>query len=226
MYSLNQNFSFSITRGILIMLKKLLAGASAIALGMVVAADAMAECDGIYLGIRGGVAQPDIGDRNTTGDRLDIDDNLFMLSGAIGYRYTYFRAEFEYIWRDKARDSETIVTPIAGRPDPIVSTSIGEFDYDSYMFNLYYDFSPYTWFTPYFQAGIGVTNMEYKFHYVGEGSHSLKENNFTWVLGGGISAKMTNRLNIDVGYRYYDMGKIGDGKVHNQEIYGGLRYVF
>ena len=29
--------------------------------GMVVASDAMAECDGIYLGIRGGVAEPDIG---------------------------------------------------------------------------------------------------------------------------------------------------------------------
>ncbi len=37
------------------MLKKMLAGASAIVLGMVVASDAMAECDGIYLGIRGGV---------------------------------------------------------------------------------------------------------------------------------------------------------------------------
>ena len=36
---------------------------------------------------------------------------------------------------------------------------------------------------------------------------------------------MTNRLNLDVGYRYYDMGKIGKGKVHNQEIYGGARYV-
>ena len=117
------------------MLKKLLAGASAIALGMVVAADAMAECDGIYLGIRGGVAKPDIGASHTSGDRLKIDDNLFMLSGAIGYRYTYFRAEFEYIWRDQSRDSETITTTIPGRPDPIVSTSVGEFDYDSYMRN-------------------------------------------------------------------------------------------
>ena len=69
------------------MLKKMLAGASAVVLGMVAAADAMAECDGIYLGLRGGVAEPDIGDRHTSGDRLDIDDNLFMLSGAIGYRY-------------------------------------------------------------------------------------------------------------------------------------------
>ena len=109
--------------------------------------------------------------------------------------------------------------------DPIVSTSTGTFEYDSYMFNVYYDFSPYTWFTPYLQAGIGATNLEYKFSY-DDGRDSYKKHNFTWVLGGGISAKMTNRLNIDVGYRYYDMGKIGDGKVHNQEIYGGVRYVF
>ena len=34
------------------MLKKMLAGASAVVLGMVAAADAMAECDGIYLGLR------------------------------------------------------------------------------------------------------------------------------------------------------------------------------
>ena len=46
------------------MLKKMLAGASAVVLGMVAAADAMAECDGIYLGLRGGVAEPDIGDRH------------------------------------------------------------------------------------------------------------------------------------------------------------------
>ena len=48
--------------------------------------------------------------------------------------------------------------------------------------------------------------MEYKFTY-DTGKDSYKEHNFTWVLGGGISAKMTNRLNLDVGYRYYDMGK-------------------
>lgn len=207
------------------MFKKLLAGASAVVLGLVAASDAMAECDGIYLGIRGGVAKPDIGAKHTSGDRLDIEDNLFMLSGAIGYRYTYFRAEVEYIWRDKSEDSETLVIPMAGR-DPIVSTSTASFDYDSYMFNLYYDFSPYTWFTPYIQAGIGVTNLKYKFNYEGEGSDHYKEHNFTWVLGGGISAKMTNRLNIDLGYRYYDMGKVGGGKIHNQEFYGGVRYVF
>lgn len=206
------------------MLKKMLAGASALVLGMVVASSAMADCDGIYLGVRGGVAEPDIGAKSTSGDRLKIDDNLFMMSGAIGYRYTYFRAEVEYIWRDQSEDKETLRIPIAGRPD-IVSTSTGEFDYESYMFNVYYDLSPYTWFTPYLQAGMGVTNLEYKFRY-DDGSDSYKDHNFTWVLGAGVSAKMTNRLNLDIGYRYFDMGKMGKGKLHNQEIYGGVRYVF
>ena len=39
-------------------------------------------------------------------------------------------------------------------------------------------FLPYTWFTPYVQAGIGVTNMEYKFTY-DTGKDSYKEHNFT-----------------------------------------------
>lgn len=206
------------------MLKKLLAGASVVVLGVVAATDAMAECDGIYLGIRGGVAQPDIGDRHTEGDRLDIEDNLFMLSGAIGYRYKYFRAEVEYIWRDQSEDSMTTTIQVPNR-DPLVYTDKAQFDYDSYMFNVFYDFSPYTWFTPYLQVGIGVSNLKYKFVYP-DGTDKYKKDNFTWSVGGGISAKMTNRLNIDVGYRYFDMGKIGDGKVHNHEIYGGVRYVF
>jgi outer membrane autotransporter protein len=94
------------------------------------------------------------------------------------------------------------------------------------MFNVYWDLSPYTWFTPYFSAGIGWTEMEYNFTYEGQGTDNYSKDNFTWSAGGGISAKMTNRLNIDAGYRYFDMGKIGKGKIRNHEFYGGVRYVF
>mgnify|MGYP002534793143 CR=1 FL=1 len=54
----------------------------------------------------------------------------------------------------------------------------------------------------------------------------MDDDSFTWSLGAGISAKLTNRLNLDVGYRYYDMGELADGDIHNHEVYGGLRYVF
>jgi opacity protein-like surface antigen len=49
---------------------------------------------------------------------------------------------------------------------------------------------------------------------------------FTWSVGGGLSVKVTNRFNVDAGYRYYDMGKIHAQEVTAHEIYGGVRYVF
>lgn len=206
------------------MLNKILAGCAAIVLGLSLATEARAECDGLYIALRGGVSNPDIGDSNTSGDRLDIDDNLLMISGALGYRYTYFRAEVEYIWHDKSKHSSSTSVPLPDDTNLVTKTS-AKFDYKSYMFNVYYDLAPYTWFTPYLQAGLGLTQMEYTFNYP-NGRHKYDEDNFTWSLGAGISAKMTNRLNLDIGYRYFDMGKIGDGRVHNHEVYGGVRYVF
>ena len=55
---------------------------------------------------------------------------------------------------------------------------------------------------------------------------SYDKTRFTWSVGAGISAKMTNRLNLDVGYRYFDFGKLGEAQIHNHEFYGGIRYVF
>lgn len=212
------------------MLKRMMIGISAVVLGLAAANSAKAECDGIYLGIRGGGSNPTIDDDSKGSNRFDIGGTDLMLSGALGYRYEYFRAEVEYIWRDTNEDSKTIVIhdPDLGRDT--VSKSTGEFDYTSYMFNVYWDLSPYTWFTPYLNAGIGWTELEYNFSYsnngIPGGSDSYKKDRFTWSVGGGLSAKMTNRLNLDIGYRYFDFGKLGDGQIHNHEFYGGLRYVF
>ena len=208
------------------MLKKLLACTSVVALSMVLANEAKAECNGIYLAGRGGISDADIRDKSISlsGDKLEIDENVLMLSGAIGYRYEYFRAEVEYVWRDDAEDKKTVDFTIPGGA-VLSDTSTATFDAKSYMFNVYWDLSPYTWFTPYLNGGIGWTDMKYKFTYTG-GSDNYKESNFTWSLGAGISAKMTNRLNLDLGYRYFNYGKMGEAKLDAQEIYGGVRYVF
>lgn len=202
-------------------------GISAIALGLALANTAKAECNGIYLGVRGGGSSPTIDDKHKDSNRFDIGGTDLMLSGALGYRYEYFRAEVEYIWRNTNEDEKTIRVPIEGRED-IVSTSKGEFDYESYMFNVYVDLAPYSWFTPYISAGVGLTELEYNFTYNNSDGESdnYKKDRFTWSVGAGLSAKMTNRLNLDVGYRYFDFGKLGDGQIHSHEIYGGLRYVF
>ena len=109
-----------------------------------------------------------------------------------------------------------------------------KFNTYSYMLNGYIDLAPFHWITPYVGAGIGYTKYKYKSQTTAPGTSSdirLSKTNFTWSVGGGLSLKVTNRFNVDAGYRYYDMG---DYKYSNnykrdltaQEVYGGIRYVF
>lgn len=205
---------------------KLLLAASALIMSAAVSTPAFAGCDGFYLAGRGGVINHNVGDNDSklTDDKLDIDDNSMMFSGALGYRWGYFRVEAEYVWREDSDSSKF---------SPALNTSNREeFESKSYMANIYWDLSPYTWFTPYVSAGIGITEMNFSSRLTDydtgttRKSNDYDESNFTWSVGGGLSAQVTNRFNVDVGYRYYDMGDIGEASIHAHEVYGGLRYVF
>ena len=212
-------------------MKKLLLSAVAL-FGMIFSGEniALASCDGPYLAVRGGVANHTLGDKDenvATDKKLDIDDNSGMFSGALGYRYKYFRFEAEYVYRQDAEDSNTSFAelPSGGM---VASRRSSEFSSKSYMANVYWDLSPYTMFTPYLSAGLGITSLEYTFKMNDSYNNTVKydKDNFTWSVGGGISAQVTTRFNIDLGYRYYDMGDLDSGAVHNHEVYGGLRYTF
>ena len=213
-------------------MNKLLLSASALAIGMVAASQAMADCNGLYLAARGGVVKHKFEGSNHGGNGNSLNDfnkNKFMMSGALGYRYNYFRGELEYVWRAKNKVSKNRM---------IGDTSVGNhytFKSQSYMLNGYIDLAPYSWFTPYVGAGIGYTKLKLNGRdYVGSGTTDWRSNktNFTWSVGGGLSIKVTNRFNVDAGYRYYDMGDIkgytGGEKndITAQEVYGGIRYVF
>jgi len=195
------------------MKNKMLITASVFALSLGCAITANAGCDGIYLAGRVGSVKHKT-DAPLSGS-VSIDKDVLMLSGALGYRYGYVRTELEYVWRDKV--------------DHKLGTAVGgtdEWNSESYMWNAYWDLSPYTWFTPYFSAGIGFTKMEF-ISDTGILKFSEKHTKFTWSLGGGLSAQITNRLNLDAGYRYYNFGNFKEAKkVNAQEIYGGVRYVF
>jgi len=191
-------------------MKKMLLVSSALAALMVFANVANAECDGVYGAVRAGIVKHDA-------DKLqgDLDDRRFMMSGAIGYRYTYFRTELEYVWRKYNR--ETVPPPFEEK------TILKSY---SYMWNLYYDIMPYNWWTPYVGAGIGFTKTKYLDRNAYVVSEKWNTTKFTWALGGGLSLKVTNRLNFDAGYRYYNFGEPHRYDVKAQEIYGGIRYVF
>lgn len=197
--------------------KKFLLAASALVLTMSLATTASAECDGFYMGVRGGIVNHNLGDsKEALGDRIEVDDNSWMAGAAIGYRYTYFRAEVEYTWREETSEA-------SGEVD---AQNNSDFQTMSYMLNLYADLAPYSMFTPYVMAGIGMTNITYEFRGFGGQPQKYEEDNFTWALGAGVSAKITNRFNVDFGYRFMNMGEIEKASVRAHEIYGGLRYVF
>lgn len=194
--------------------------------GTFLCSNAMADCNGFYLGGRGGIVKHDYSKKGNSGINTDgLDKNKLMLSGALGYRYNYFRTELEYVWRQK---SEKKFSEGAGDSQKY------NFKTYSYMLNGYFDFAPYRWFTPYVGAGIGFTSMKYGDSYTmpdgttstGTTNGNYKPTRFTWSLGGGLSVKVTNRFNVDAGYRYYDMGSIKHADITAHEIYTGLRYVF
>ncbi|MBR2273788.1 MAG: porin family protein [Alphaproteobacteria bacterium] len=183
---------------------------------------AYAGCDGFYLAGRGGVANYEVDDNrsNVRDDATDyvIDKDRFMASGALGYRYSHFRAEIEYVWRRKNKET-------------IIGLNKAEFKSHSYMFVVYYDFFPNYWFTPFIDAGVGYTRNKLRFRNItADTKYSIKDNSFTWSLGAGLSAKLTNHWNLDVGYRYYDMGDLsmhnGRTDITDHEVYMGVRYVF
>ena len=194
--------------------------------GTFLCSNAMADCNGFYLGGRGGIVKHDYSKKGNSGINTDgLDKNKLMLSGALGYRYNYFRTELEYVWRHK---SEKKFSEGAGDSQKY------NFKTYSYMLNGYFDFAPYRWFTPYVGAGIGFTSMKYRDSYTmpdgstatGTTNGNYKPTRFTWSLGGGLSVKVTNRFNVDAGYRYYDMGSIKHADITAHEIYTGVRYVF
>ncbi len=190
--------------------------------GTFLCSNAMADCNGFYLGGRGGIVKHDYSKKGNSGINSDgLDKNKLMLSGALGYRYNYFRTEVEYVWRDKSEKKYVV--------SPTYSTKYNFRSY-SYMLNGYFDFAPYRWFTPYVSAGIGLTKLKYK-DVDSDGMSGTTNGNysptrFTWSVGGGLSVKVTNRFNVDAGYRYYDMGSIKHADVTAHEICTGLRYVF
>lgn len=188
-----------------------------LAMSTALAATASAR-DGFYVAARGGLTNGNMNsvDAGTT-STADVDfDNVWMMSGAVGYRYSYFRAELEYVYHE---DHEEEVAPGAGT----------EFSNTNYMLNGYIDLMPNYIVSPYLSAGIGYSNVQQTTtSTIGTAtiSREYDSDNLTWSLGGGVTVRVNQCLNVDAGYRYMDMGDIDNANVNAHEWYFGLRYTF
>lgn len=203
------------------MKKSYLMMASALVLTMAAAATAEAR-DGFYIAARGGYTDFNVNNKEdsvSTSAKVELGSGWHM-SGALGYKYGYFRVEGEYIYRDDSDDTYSYATPGAGHKTILES--------DSFMANAYLDIMPNYWISPYITGGIGLTRLDletYDFPGVVD-KETDSADNFTWQIGAGLSLRINRCLNLDAGYRYIDMGEIDDADINAHEWYGGLRYTF
>ena len=200
------------------MQKKILTIAGALLLSTMVAGTASAR-DGWYAAFRGGITNSNLNDKDDSISKTaGVDfDNVWMMSGAVGYRYSYFRAELEYTYREDHDEASPL------------GLSGTEFGAQNLMLNGYFDFLPNYVISPYISAGIGWTQVSmdtFSYNYGNTITESNESDNFTWSLGAGMTVRVNKCLNIDAGYRYIDMGDIENANVNAHEVYFGLRYTF
>ena len=193
--------------------------ASALVLTLAVSSVAEAR-DGFYVAVRGGMTDYNMNandDSLSKAARAEFGE-VWHASGALGYKYKYFRIEGEYIYRDDDEDN--------------LKNSLGDvtnhytLESDSFMANAYLDLMPNYWISPYATAGIGLSRVTLTNQDTGADKDEWDKNLFSWQVGAGLSLRLNRCLNFDAGYRYIDMGDIDDADINAHEWYGGLRYTF
>ena len=136
------------------------------------------------------------------------EDVVFPFAFALGLRLRNFRIEAEYAFATKAKSDKY------------------EQQTDTIFGQLYYDIPFKSPIRPYFNVGGGRHNSTVKEKDV------FKENchGWAWNIGGGVTWNISNAVNLDLGYRYLDIGDFktqkGTVKTAHHFVYIGWRYVF
>ena len=124
------------------------------------------------------------------------------------------RAEFEYGLLNKTHN--------------VVYSNTVQSQLQTAFANFYYDLDTGTSVTPYVGVGLGYARIE-------EANNGVKshEDNFAYNVGAGVSINLTYNMDVEVGYRFTDYGKIKDRNpsydkrsYDSQEVLLGLRYTF
>ncbi|MFA7263565.1 MAG: outer membrane beta-barrel protein, partial [Caulobacter sp.] len=204
---------------------KLLAGA-ALAVTTLAATGAAAQDSGWYGALDVGYHWSDDTNFNSTISTFNLDgDDDWTGLARLGFRLTpNWRIEIEGGWRPGAL------------PTPTVDTE-GEYEVMSLMENIIFDFMPDGDLHPFVGVGGGVARAV-----VGAVSApslvvDWDDTAFAWQGIAGVTAKASDRMNVDLTYRYFqtddfDLGNIGTGgsplvgSYNDQSVTVGIRYSF
>lgn len=167
---------------------------------------------GIYYGFRGGINSYE-NEKNNINQKLKIKKGSPFVSPNIGIRFLDFRFELEYTYRYDFFKMQSL-----NKTKNIAAQNI--------MGNIYYNFLSLPLINFYVNGGIGETKFTgVPYNIIGN------KNNFTWNLGFGTNLSILDIFNIDIGYRYVDMGNlkmINNTKIKqaSHDVYAGIRFGF
>ena len=171
---------------------------------------------GVYVALRliGGVSSVDDVGENAAG-ALDIrhdDDFVAAVAGAIGYDWSGFgfalRTEIEYHHRFRFDfDTRILSSPAVGYENNLRT--------DTVLVNAVYDFDIGTGVRPYLGAGGGwVRNTSEVDRTVLTGGLEERadgKDSFAWSLLAGLRYAVSARWQVELAYRYIDLGEVESG---------------
>ncbi|WP_369308354.1 outer membrane protein [Providencia rettgeri] len=183
----------------------------------------------------------DTSSRPGIGQFVAGDEKEDFYHGAIAAGYQYgngWRTEAEYTFKKKTEYTSS---------SSIFRTSFNhhKVDAERLMINAYRDYEVYQGISVYGTVGLGVAKIKSS-GWQGNTSRQYASNtdtNLVYSIGAGVSYEPIDKLNVDLGYRYIDLGKIESGmnnfdnirhrqdeqmKAHlkSQEVMLGVRYLF
>jgi len=100
------------------------------------------------------------------------------------------------------------------------------------MYNLYADYEMNGLITPYLMGGLGAAFVNMDVSYKDDGvkhENSYNETKFAWQVRAGLGVRVTNNMNVDLSYRYFNTGDIDFGSnaklsFSGSKILLGMRY--
>lgn len=161
---------------------------------------------GFFMGIRGGAERVEIDGVSSTDSSDSANDIMF--GGFLGYHYSFFRLEAEYMYHNKRT--------FEGDVDVETQTAMG---------NLYFSPPMKSVVKPYLMGGVGAA-----LHNTSVGTNDDSNTDLAWHVGIGLELEFTEKVFLEAGARYTN---IGDAELNGVSYgmtgfnyFGGLRFEY
>lgn len=157
-----------------------------------------------------------------SGFKENFKDNVLGASIEVGAKLGQFRVGLEGYYNDDMEDKLINIIPVEGETKGL-------------FLNVYYDIpmcEKLKQIKPYIGAGVGYSWLKETadFTAFGFGKESLKDEDWGWNVGLGVAYELNDNVDLTLGYRYEDLGKVkddfSDTKFENHKVSFGVRYTF